>query len=1166
MSLHGFVLFLLLLLLSPTAFAQDVRATILGRISDPSGASIAGAKVEVVHRATGVRNTGVSNNAGLYELPYLPPGIYELTIESAGFKKHVRDSIEARVGDRLAIDAQLELGQAAESVTVTAETPLIESASASLGQVADHKRIIELPLSGGNAMTLVRFTAGTVYTGAPNHPSLLGAVGAINSFTIDGAPANSTEYNVDGTSVMTGRWPGFLPPEDMVGEFKLTTASYSATDGRSSGSSINVSLRSGTNQFHGTLYHYHCNNALRGIDLFQRQQLYNPATGPVTREKERQINPLFVINRPGGSIGGPLSIPKLYDGRNRTFFMYAFEGMIRPSVEAGERFRTVPTAAERRGDFSALLAIGSRYQIYDPATIQPAAAGRFSRQPFAGNIIPASRLDPAAQKILPYWPEATLQGSADGLNNFFYPTRSRNRLASNTGRFDHVINQRQRLSGKFNYTWGKFTSNITLPTGANGQDNYRINRSAGVDHVITLTPHAIVNTRYNFNRQTVRDTPLTQGIDLATLGFSPSLVRLVPPESSVFPTLSVDAMTGLGGDGFGFSATNYHTGGSETMWMRGGHTIRAGADFRLFREHYYTYSGLTPTIAFGTNWTRGPLDNSAGAPVGQGLASFLLGLPTGGSATVNPSSAEQSWYMGLYFQDDWRLTTKLMLNLGLRYEFESPSTERFNRSIGNFDFAAASPVEPAARAAYAANPIPEIPAAQFSAKGGVLFPGIGGQPRGLWAGNKRNFSPRIGLAYTIDNRTVIRTGYGIFYLPQGADVAAVRQAGYARPTALNPSLNNGQTFVATLANPFPDGYLPPLGSSGGYSTQLGNAISPFPARLPHGYMQRWSFSLQRTLPKSVLMEASYVGSRATRMALGRQYDPVPRQHLSTLPERDQRTIDFLSAQVRNPFFPLLPGTGLAGTTVARSQLLRPMPQFTGINIDEPIGYTWYHSLQVRLDRRFANGFTIQGNYTWSKLMDANNLLNDTDPFTQKVIAAADRPQVFQSTAIYELPFGPGKKFAPAAKGIMRHLIGGWQVQATYQAQSGAPIGFGNIILRGDLASLVLPASERSTARWFNTDAGFEKDPARQLANNLRTFPSRLTGLRAKGLNLWNISASKNFRIAENVRFQLRSEWLNATQHTHLPAPNNAPTSTLFGMVTASTGFPREAYFVGKLYF
>lgn len=1160
------ILLLLTSLCAASAAAQDVRATILGFVSDSTGAAVPAARISLKNVGTGVNYTGVSNDSGNYDIAYLPPGTYSLTVERDGFKRYLREGIEARVSARLTIDVRLELGMAAESVTVTGETPLIESASASLGQVIDHKRIIDLPLSGGNAVTLVRLTAGVVYSGAPNHPSLLGAVGAINSYVINGSPANTTDYNVDGTSVMTGRWPAFLPPEDMVDEFKIQTAAYNAADGRSSGSAISVSLRSGTNQYHGTLYHYHSNVALQGIDLFQRQQLYNPATGPVTHEKERQVNPMFIINRPGGSLGGPVRIPRLYDGRNRTFWMYAFEGMIRPAVEAGERFRTVPTAAQRRGDFSQLLALGTRYQIFDPATIQPAPAGRFSRAPFPGNVIPASRLAPAAQKILPYWPEPQIAGTADGLNNYFYPQQSRNRLRSNTGRFDHVINDRHRLSGRFNYTWGNFTSGLNLPTGANGNDNFRANRSAGVDHVMTVTPRLVWNSRYNFNRHTVKDDPLTKGFDLSTLGFSSRFVGMIPKELAAFPALSVESLTGLGGDTFGYTATNYHTAATEAMWTRGGHSVHAGLDFRHFREHNYSFNGVTPSLVFGNNWTRGPLDNSAPAPFGQGVASFLLGLPTGGSGTIPPSAAEQSWYLGLYLQDDWRLTRKLSVNLGLRYEYESPTTERYNRSLGQFDFASPSPLEAAAKANYALSPIAEIAPAAFQVKGGVTFPGVAGQPRGLWASNKRNFAPRLGMAYTFNKDTVVRAGYGLYYLPQGSDVAAVRQAGFSRPTTLNPSLDNGLTFVATLADPFPGGYLPPLGSAGGLSTNLGNALSPFNPVLPHSYSQRWSLSVQRTIARSYLLDVSYVGSRVTRMAAGQNWNATPRQFFSTSSERDQRAIDFLSAQVRNPFFPLLPGTGLAGANIARSQLLRPYPHLTGLTLDQPVGFSWYHGMQARLDKRFSNGLSVQANYTWSKNMEALAFLNEFDTYPAKSISAADRPQVLQLTGIYELPLGKGKRLLGAAHGWVQHLAGGWQAQATFQGQSGPPIGFGNVLFRGDLAALVLDPSERWVTRWFNTAAGFERDPAKQLANNVRAFPLRLTGLRAKGLNNWNISASKNFQISEAVKLQLRSEWLNATNHTHMPAPNNQPTSTLFGTVTASAGFPRQIYFVGKLYF
>lgn len=1144
--------------------AQDVRATILGRVTDPTGAAVPGANVEVLNLANSVRTARTTNNAGNYEIPFLDPGQYSLTIELTGFKKYQREGISLRVNDKITLDIALALGQATESVTVTGEVPLIEANTAALGQVSDHRRIVDLPLSGGNPMTLVRVTGGTAYTGAPNHPSLLAAVGAVTSFVIDGSPANTTEYNVDGTSVMTGRWPAFLPPEDIVDEFKVSTATYNASDGRSGGSAINVSLRSGTNQFHGTLYEYHSDVALYGIDMFQRQQLSNPATGPVTHAKERLVNPMFVINRPGGSIGGPLLLPR-YNGRNRTFWMYAFEGFIRPTTEPGGIYRTVPALSERKGDFSALLALGSAYQIYDPATITPATGGRTTRQPFAGNIIPASRLDPAAQKLLSYWPEPSITGTADGLNNFVYPSRSRNQFVTNTVRVDEILSERQRLSAKVNYASQKYASGINLPTDANGSTNYRINYTGGFDHVVTLSPSMVLSTRYNFNRQTVEDQPLKQGVDLASLGFSSGLTKMVPAQYSTFPSLSVDVMTSLGGDVFDYSTTNYHVFGSELSWIHRSHSLHAGVDFRLFRAHSYLFGGLTPALSFGNTWTRGPLDNSPTAPVGQGLASFLLGLPTGGSMTVNPSSANQSWYLGQYLQDDWRVTTKLTLNLGVRFEHESPITERFDRSVGTFDFNAASPISAQAIAAYAANPIPQIPAGQFRVNGGVRFVG-GGAPRGLFQVDTIKVSPRIGFAYTFVPKTVLRGGYGIYALPQGADVNSVRQAGYSRSTTLNASKDNGVTFLATLANPFPDGYLLPLGSAGGLSTNLGGSINAFNRKLPHAYTQRWSLTLQRELPKAVVLETSYVGSRTTRMSISQQMNALPGAYLSQLPVRDNNTINLLSSQVANPFYPLLPGTGLAATTVARSQLLLPYPQFTSVTMDQPIGFTWYHSLQARVERRFGDGFTIQGNYTWSKMMQATEFLNAFETAPTHVIAGNDRPQLFSMTGIYEFPFGPKRRFLPGVRGVAKHVIGGWQAQAIYQAQSGAPIGFGNVVFNGKLSDLVLAASDRVPGRWFNTDAGFDRSPANQLASNIRAFPPRLTGLRAAGMELWNVSVSKNFQIREGIRFQLRSEWLNATNHTFLAAPNTTPTSTLFGTVTANTGYPRQIYFVGKLYF
>ena len=307
-----------------------------------------------------------------------------------------------------------------------------------------------------------------------------------------------------------------------------------------------------------------------------------------------------------------------------------------------------------------------------------------------------------------------------------------------------------------------------------------------------------------------------------------------------------------------------------------------------------------------------------------------------------------------------------------------------------------------------------------------------------------------------------------------------------------------------------------------------------------------------------------MGTRGTRLDINRQIDAVPRQYLSTLPYRDTAVNNRLTAQVSNPFFPTLTGTDIGGRTVARSQLLRPYPQFPGITVADPEGFSWYHSLQVRVERRMRAGFTLGGNYTWSKFMEATSYLNNTDPGPEKVISDQDRAHRGVVNGIWELPFGPRRRFGSSWRGPLAAAFGGWQVSAVFQAQSGAPLAFGNILFYGDIHDIPLPAGERGPDRWFNTDAGFEKDTGKQLVNNVRTFPSRLSNVRGKGLNMWNVSALKNFRVAERVRFQLRTEWLNATNHTHLNNPTMGPTNTLFGTITGTGAYPRQIYFAGKL--
>ncbi len=485
--------------------------------------------------------------------------------------------------------------------------------------------------------------------------------------------------------------------------------------------------------------------------------------------------------------------------------------------------------------------------------------------------------------------------------------------------------------------------------------------------------------------------------------------------------------------------------------------------------------------------------------------------------------------------------------------------------MSDFNFTTVNPIAPQVLANYAHNPVAQVPVSQFQVNGGLTFAGVGGQPRQLWDASHLNFAPRIALAWQLNPNTVIRTGYGIFYVPQGVDHNAVNQTGFTQATTLNPSLDNGLTFIASLSNPYPGGFLQPLGAGGGLQTSLGQAVTAFPADLKSAYMQRWSFGVQRQLPKRIFLDVSYVGNRGTKLAVTRQYDALPAQYLSRSPVRDQATINSLTAQVSNPFYPLLPSTGLSGTTVALQQLLLPYPQFTGVSVNEPDGYSWYHSLQTMTERRFANGVTAQFTWVWSKFMEATAFRNASDPLPEKLISDLDRTHVLHFNGIYELPFGKGKHWLSSAHGLTQVLAGGWQGEAIWQHNTGAPLGFGNSLLIAPLQNVPLPSGQQTLAEWFNT-AAFDRKSADQLASNLVTLSTRFSGVRAPGIDLWNMSGVKTFPLPERFRLQFRAEFLNALNHTNLSAPNTSPTSTAFGSITSATGNPRSIVFGLKLSF
>ncbi len=1160
----GLILFLLA---SSVAWSQEARGTIVGRIVDASGAAVPGAAVEVTNKAMGTTLSLATNDVGFYQATYLIPGLYQIAVEAPGFKRSLRGGLELRVNDRLEVDIRLEVGAAAESVTITAEAPLLDTTSGSIGQVVDGRRIAEMPIAHGNPYELIGLAAGVSFTrdarlDRPFEPT------HIVGYAMDGTRSNRSDVTLDGAPSTATANAGevissYVPPADIVAEFRVQTATFDASFGQTEGGVTNISLKSGTNALHGTTYYAKMAPGLFANDFFANANNIPRAD--------------FTYNRWGGSAGGPVLLPKLYNGRNKTFFMWGYEG-IHEARPRNNGTPTVPSEKMKTGDLSELLAVGANYQIYDPATRRSIGGGRYQQNPFAGNIVPANRIDPASRKLLEYFPKPLTAGSADGTNNYQRPELTeRIKYYTHSVRVDHVVSGKQRLFVRGSVyrrdsDYNNYFSNI-----ATGEWFQFLSRAGVFDDVYTLSPTTVLNVRYGYNRfvRVTKGNPGSAGMDLTSLGFPKAYNDAIPAEIRRFPRIDIAGYqgTGIGGE---WRPCDTHSLNAVLQKAIGGHFVKTGMEFRAYRETRRSFANEeTGRFNFDATWTRGPNDNSPTAPgqLGQSVAAFLLGLPASSNSYVarSASYAEQSTSWGFFVHDDWKVNARLSLNIGLRWEFEGPLTERFNRSARGFDFGAAQPFEAQAKANYAKNPTPEVPAAQFSARGGLTFAGVGGQPRGLYETPKANLMPRFGLSYKLAERTALRAGYGVFFGFLGQRRGDVIQSGFSRNTQLIPTLDNGLTFIATLSNPFPGGILEPEGASQGAQTFVGQGVTYFYEKPLMPYMQRWQLGIQRELPGAFVAEATYVGNRGTHVEINQNLDVTPQAYLSKSPLRDNATINYLSANMPNPFYQLLPPGaigGLSGTNIGRERLLRPYPHFDSLNTTRYDGYSWYHSLQLGLQKRFSKGYTLATNYTFSKFMQATEVLNQDDARPVEVISDLDRPHRLVASGIYEFPFGRNRRWLANVNRVVATIVGGWQISGIWAYQSGAPLGWGNIIFAGNVSDIRLAADQQRVERWFNTNAGFERNSAAQLDRNVRAFPLRFGFLRADNGNNYDFSIIKNTRIAEEMTVQFKGEFLNAFNHTGLPAPNTTPTALTFGTISASTqaNYPRRIQLSVKFLF
>ena len=1178
---------------SGSLFAQETRGTIRGTVTDPNGGTVTNATVKVIDPSRGSKVTLTTNSEGLYTANYLFPGTYQIVVEAAGFKKSVRDKVLLQIGAAIQVDVPLEVGGATETVSVTAEVPQLNTENASLGQVVDGQRIAELPLVHGDPYTLIALSPGTAYTGDPRLDRPFEPTHIVG-FAVNGVRGNRMDLTIDGVaSTATANAneviASYVPPSDIVQEFKVQTATFDAQFGNTEGSVTSISIKSGTNSLHGSAY------------LFKEPG--NWAANDAFGKARGQARPETFSNRYGGYISGPVRIPYLYNGKDKTFFLFGFEAIrdSRPRFDTSNVW--VPTAALAAGDFSAyqcgppppLPATQTGCtNIYDPLTrtnVGTPSSSTYVATQFAGNIIPANRINPVAKAVLAYFGnpkssglvgnilDSTLAETTKPYNNYTF------RIDQNISNNNHMF-----VRGSYydrNSLYDRYTDSAYAGTAF-----VFASRAGVIDDVHTFNSTTFLNVKYGFNRfiRASGAQPDAIGFDLTKLWAGSNYNNLVGDTVRRFPRFNFPSpgtlSNGLTNENRPVSSHDLAAILNKTI---GTHSIKGGAELRIYREDdNFASNDQSGQFTFNNTYTRRSTTSSnsltfdAGPQEFNGLqafASFLLGYPATANITRRADYSEYSKIYGFFVHDDWKVSRRLTLNLGLRYELETPLVERQNKSVSGFDFSYVQPDQAAARARLTTNPVVgystattpgvNIDPATFNVIGGLLFAGKD-TGKNLYNVPHNTFLPRFGAAYRLGDKTVIRGGFGLFAGFLGERRGDVIQPGFTQTTTLGTTTLANGAVIAQSISLFPSliSIKEPVGNAQGKQTSLGSAISFFNQNPKVGKQFRFQIGIQRELPGGFVFEAVYVGNRGYDLEIVRELNALPVKYLNgdalvngALSAAAAFNNTVLGGTVTNPFFGL---ANFAGSTIGngtnltgnRLQLLRPFPQFPSILGTNNDGKSWYHSGQFGIQKRFTRGNTIQATYTWSKWLQATEYLNQGDEKPTKMIADQDTPHRLSFSGIYALPFGKGQRFA-TSNSVVDRVVGGWQLQGVYTFQIGFPIAFGSYNIAsaavgGDIfyvgGDIALPKSQRTTAKWFNTAAFSQVAPG---AGHLRTLPFRFANVRRDNINNVDLSLLKNIRIKEGMKAQIRLEAINAFNHVYLPAPVTGIGSS-FGTIALAT--------------
>jgi len=1134
------------------ASAQNFQGTLRGQVVDPNGAATSGAKLTLTDNGTQVARATVTNEAGEYTFASLRPSTYALTVEAAGFKKLEQQNVLIGTQAAVTLDLELELGQVSEEVTVTSEAPPLQTADASTGQLIESQKITDLPLLGRNPFLTGKLAQAVVFTGNPTFTRMQDQNGN-SQVSIAGGPLRTNNYMVDGISISdSNNRAVILPSPEAVQELKVQSSTYDAEVGRTGGGTFNTLLRSGTNDLHGSAVGH-----IRETDWLANTFFANRSGQPIANQPFKDW---------AFSLGGPVIIPKVYNGKNRTFFFASDESYRQQS--GSTTTLSVPTPLERVGDFSqSFTKSGALQVIYDPLSTDLTTGARTR---FPGNRIPASELNNIGLAIASYYPlPNTASTPYYQAPNYNFTGSFPNRGDQRVFRLDHAFASWFRASASYIHQ-KTFETDAPLDVFPNPASPLQVlccDRKVDATQAnatITPDPTTVIAIRWGFNRFYTRTTQYSAGFNLATLGFSSSLAGVTP--NTAFPAITLGSAVNACSTpsanadfaNFGGGCANQDVYYSRSFNITatkslGRHNVKAGFDFRTLHDFGTPASGPT-SLGFTDVVTRAT-PQAATAATGSDLATLLLGYPTSGQMSVVTGFNDFIRYYAGFVQDDFRITPKLTVNAGIRFEYESGIQEANNKLVVGFN-----PNVP--------NPLQQN-VTGLTIPGQVEYAGVAGNPSQTANALSVKPAPRLGFAYSVDNKTVICGGYGIFWAP--TFFSFQNAIGYSQTTTIVASTNGNFTPATSLSNPYPNGLLQPTGNSLGGLSGIGQAVTVFsPTAQSAGYVQEYSLEVQRELPLGFVITLGALGSHSLHLLeSGQNVDQLNPSYFSLG--------SALTQGVSNPMYGN-GGVGSVGTAkVPQAQLLLPYPQYTSLQLsNSDTGSARYYSFYLRAQRRFANGLSLLASYTWSRSMDnligvslagasqiatqtgAQNAYNLNGEWS---LSTQDAPNRFTSAISYELPFGKGKPFLNSNR-VLNYVVGGWSVNAFSVIQSGYPL----LITQPNNNSVIGATYQRPNATgipaatsgstddrindWLNP-AAFSQAP-RFTFGNLRRF----IDVRGPGLFDWDLSVFKSFSILERVNAQFRAEAFNATNTVYFGNPNTTFTSPTFGVITSQINPPR----------